>query len=477
MVSDMSGDSRLAQDATQDVAALGAALDPSIGSVIDAPTSVDTAQGQHGTPGADGFGVGFSIVRRGYDLAEVDTHLRRLETEIQILHTDRAAAVAQSNALNRELDAARARAERLRMHIQHSSTQPQNVQGVSERMRTMLRLAEDEVADRLAKGDALVDERLRAADLEARRITEAARVDAAAVRAAVQHERDEHAAAHERGLAQLAEDRRVAEERLAVAHAAVEADRERILAELTAERERIREETATERRRIVAELDAERTAFEAERRQERTTLASARQVHDAELAAERAAAVTERDRLLAELAAQRQQSEADIAAATEEAAQARAHAWADSEHRRATVEDDFEIAMDQRRAEAIAALGTQLTDARAEAVETRRQAAADAEATRAAAAAQAEQMVAEAQRKVDALTTLRNQVARQLGGIRDEIHDVVGICEELPAERPDGLAIPAPAHAPVSEVGPPVEETPARHPSPRRRKRQRTAHH
>jgi hypothetical protein len=40
--------------------------------------------------------AGFEVVRKGYEQAQVDAHLRRLDAEIRILATDRDAAVDQS---------------------------------------------------------------------------------------------------------------------------------------------------------------------------------------------------------------------------------------------------------------------------------------------------------------------------------------------------------------------------------------------
>ena len=97
--------------------------------------------------------AGFEVVRRGYDQGQVDNHLRRLDAEIQILATDRDAALDQSAQLARELDDARARAERLRVQVRSLVSPPQSVQGMSERMRSMLRLAEDEAGEMLSQAE------------------------------------------------------------------------------------------------------------------------------------------------------------------------------------------------------------------------------------------------------------------------------------------------------------------------------------
>ena len=104
-------------------------------------------------PPSDGV---FTVGRRGYDPHQVDAHLRRLDAEIRILVADRDAAVDQAAQLGRDLEEARLRADRLRTQVRTMAARPSDVQGMSERMRTMLRLAEDEVADMLRRADAEV---------------------------------------------------------------------------------------------------------------------------------------------------------------------------------------------------------------------------------------------------------------------------------------------------------------------------------
>ena len=115
--------------------------------------------------------AGFEVVRRGYDQGQVDNHLRRLDAEIQILATDRDAALDQSAQLARELDDARARAERLRVQVRSLVSPPQSVQGMSERMRSMLRLAEDEAGEMLSRAEQEIAQRRREAEAHAARGT------------------------------------------------------------------------------------------------------------------------------------------------------------------------------------------------------------------------------------------------------------------------------------------------------------------
>ena len=135
--------------------------------------------GEPVAPPSDGV---FAVGRRGYDPQQVDAHLRRLDAEIRILVADRDAAVDQAAQLGRDLEEARLRADRLRTQVRTMAARPSDVQGMSERMRTMLRLAEDEVADMLRRADEEVARRLADADRTAEQVTGAARREAARIR-------------------------------------------------------------------------------------------------------------------------------------------------------------------------------------------------------------------------------------------------------------------------------------------------------
>src|SRR5690349_22541234 len=130
-------------------------------------------------PPSDGV---FTVGRRGYDPHQVDAHLRRMDAEIRILVADRDAAVDQAAQLQRELDEARLRADRLRTQVRTMAARPSDVQGMSERMRTMLRLAEDEVADMLRRADAEVARRLGETDATAGSVLGAAQHEAGQIR-------------------------------------------------------------------------------------------------------------------------------------------------------------------------------------------------------------------------------------------------------------------------------------------------------
>jgi chromosome segregation ATPase len=197
--------------------------------------------------------AGFEVVRRGYDQEQVEAHLRRLDAEMRILTTDRDAAVDQSAQLTRELDDSRARAERLRAQVRTLVSPQQSVQGMSERMRSMLRMAEDEVAEMLQRADTEASKNLHDAEQKAASIVEDARAEADAIR--MQSKADAEAA-------EEADTRRRAE-----LEAAEKAHHER----LTADRETFEREIAEARARLAAEQQEHAAAaaavdVEAERR-------------------------------------------------------------------------------------------------------------------------------------------------------------------------------------------------------------------
>ncbi|HEY0816512.1 MAG TPA: hypothetical protein VGE11_24810, partial [Pseudonocardia sp.] len=215
--------------------------------------------------------TGFEIVRKGYDQAQVEGHLRRLDAEMRILATDRDAAVDQSAQLTRELDDSRARAERLRAQVRTLVSPQQSVQGMSERMRSMLRMAEDEVAEMLARAEAEVKQRLHDAEQRAATMVEDARAEADAVQIQL---RSDAEAAEQRHAARRAElettarahqDRlasttRAAEREIAEARARLDADRRQhfeaaAAADATAERRRADAWAESESRRAQVEAD------------------------------------------------------------------------------------------------------------------------------------------------------------------------------------------------------------------------------
>lgn len=179
------------------------------------------------------LGPGFDITKRGYHPAQVNEHLERLEAELQLMHADRNAAVSQAADLAKQLERGRSENDELRKQIDRLSLPPTTLEGLSERLQRMLRLAQEESAETKARAEA-----------EAGHIRARAEADGAELRQR-----------YERMLAEL-EKRRAdmeAEHRDVLAKARAEA--EQLVSEARAEAERL--EQAAQRRREQVEEDFE----------------------------------------------------------------------------------------------------------------------------------------------------------------------------------------------------------------------------
>lgn len=114
---------------------------------------------------ADLDGLPFTVVRRGFDRAQVEERLGKLLAERDAAHAARQSALADLERHSRELDVShgetrsaraelaesQARAERLGAQVAELSTIPSTVDGMSDRLQQMVRVAQDEVNDMRAR--------------------------------------------------------------------------------------------------------------------------------------------------------------------------------------------------------------------------------------------------------------------------------------------------------------------------------------
>jgi hypothetical protein len=330
----------------------------------NSPHSSDS--GERSAAAGGGSGVGFPVVRRGYDPDAVEAHLRRLDAQGQILAADRDAAVEQARQMGVELELCRARVERLRGQVSALSEPGLITDTASERVRSMLRLVEDDIDELpsriLAHGpkDSGEDRTGRMVAVCAESMRAAARVAAAAVEAE-----------HDRVAAEFASVRREDAARNAAAVEAVAAERSRVLAEL---------ETA---RRVHAE-----------------------QIEQARAAAEARA-------------------EAERARAWAQAQERCAQAWAEAQARCAQVERDFRLALDSRRGEAIALLSSEREQTRRMNEELHAAAVQEARRVVEDARARAGQIVEQSRHQITLLRGHREQLITQLNAAHHELQRVV----------------------------------------------------
>ncbi len=369
--------------------------------------------------------IPFDLVRRGFAPDQVTAHLERLEYDLRIATANSDATNQRLSEVSAQLESAQAQADELRAQLDNMAREPVSMTGLSNRMQRMIRLAEEEAAEIRARANTDADK---------------VRASAAEITAMTAAERDAFDAERERTRRQLAD-----QVRDLLAEATTEAEQTRTsarqesqaaLASATAEAERLVTEAAAESRATLTAAREEALAtLTAARTEAEQTLTSAR----TEAADTLGSARDEAERLTATSKAERERLDAESAA------------------RRAAVEEDFEIAISSRRAEAhqrltereelsVADAKQRIADATAESQRLVAEATAHSAELVRRAAAQAHQRVAEADHAVGELTNLRGHVLDQLASLREHLSQV------------DKLAASGPAllDPPAAEAGRPV---------------------
>lgn len=100
------------------------------------------------------LGAGFDIVKRGYSRGQVEEHLERLDSDLRLIAADRDAAMSQAADLARQMERARSELDELRGQVNRLSLPPTTLEGLSERLQRMLKLAQEEASDTKARAEA-----------------------------------------------------------------------------------------------------------------------------------------------------------------------------------------------------------------------------------------------------------------------------------------------------------------------------------
>ena len=165
-----------------------------------------------------------------------------------------------------------------------------------------------------------------------------------------------------------------------------------------------------------------------------------------ELAIARAEFEAERRTSLEQLAAHQREVEQALAAEREAAEQERARAWAESETRRTTAEEDFTLALDQRRAEALATIAAERREAHRQAEELRELAAQRFREEEIRAKEMGRAVVGDAEQRLDDLIELRKRISEQLSDARvllDRTLEKMTATPERAPVGPDGRVVPS----------------------------------
>lgn len=99
----------------------------------------------------------FDITWRGYRRSQVQFYIQQTETEVRMLTEDRDSALSQVTDLSGELDESRAEVESLRQQLDESCKTPIDESALSDRLRRMVRLANDEAAEVQASAQATAE--------------------------------------------------------------------------------------------------------------------------------------------------------------------------------------------------------------------------------------------------------------------------------------------------------------------------------
>ncbi len=106
----------------------------------------------------------FTVAMRGYDRMEVETHLKRITSEVRLFAADRDAALRQADELAKQLDQARARIEELKGHLDQARQTPPPAaapepvaQDTPDQAKRKLQIAEATAAETHARAEAAAE--------------------------------------------------------------------------------------------------------------------------------------------------------------------------------------------------------------------------------------------------------------------------------------------------------------------------------
>ncbi|HEY4017761.1 MAG TPA: chromosome segregation protein [Pseudonocardiaceae bacterium] len=386
------------------------------------------------------LGTGFDIVKRGYSRTQVEEHLERLDKELKLIALDRDAATAQAQDMYKQMGQARTEISDLRGQVNRLSAPPTTLEGLSERLQRMLRLAQDESNEIKARAES----------------------DAGQIRARAEADANSLRARYENLIAEV-DGRRVElehehRELMEKAHAdidarnkAAEAARTKLDSDAAARRQQIEEDfeiamssRRTESMRLLAEQEATSKA-EAERRVREATDEATR-IRGAvteEVTTLRTEANQETTALRAQVAEEQRSSKAAaekrLRESTEEATRVRTEANSEAARTRAAIAEEQRISKadaEKRLRESTEEANKRRHDAASEAQARLQDATDEAHRRVREGTEEASRRVAAATARVESLRTLRTQLAEQLRAAHSLMVNATPQLDPLPEEDP-----------------------------------------
>lgn len=213
----------------------------------------------------------FDVAMRGYDRRQVQDHIERMDGELISAASERDAAMARSADLAAQLASAYAEVESLRRKIRTDVSTVVTAENVSDRIRTMLELAEEEAARLREEAQLYADQTRRSTDEDVARVRSEARAESERLMGMAQIRVDDVESAYQarisEGDAYLAEQRAMAASELRTGRAQLDAETETA----TTDRARLDAEHEALRTRVDAEHAAQRELLDAQSQEHRDT--------------------------------------------------------------------------------------------------------------------------------------------------------------------------------------------------------------
>jgi vacuolar-type H+-ATPase subunit H len=378
----------------------------------------------------------FDVVLRGYNQRQVNERVTRLEFDLKNASRSRDAAAAQVAELSKVVAGARAELDKVKAQLSNLAAAPISASNVTERVRIMMGLAEEEIAD----------------------IRKAAVDHANATRAEADRFAAEQKALHQRKNAETDDRRRQLEQQHQQHRIELDKKFDQRKAELETEQQELRTKLTTEHNALVAETraEAERVATEfdgksAELEKTRVALEQKyKKYHDdldkeyddlrAKLTKEHERHVVEAKQAAEKIAAA---SEAKRAAAEKDLADSLAAKKAESEKLLAELESEALAKVEKLTADATAKAEKTVHDADQHATKTVREADERAAKTVREADERADKTVrdadehagkrvTEANERVTALRTMHQSLTEQFAAAQAAVLQAVSVLGPLP---------------------------------------------
>ena len=367
----------------------------------------------------------FDVVLRGYNQRQVNERVTRLEFDLKNASRSRDAAAAQVAELSKVVAGARAELDKVKAQLSNLAAAPISASNVTERVRIMMGLAEEEIAD------------IRKAAVDHANATRAEADRFAAEQKALHQRKNAETDDRRRQLEQQHQQHRIElDKKFDQRKAELEAEQQELRTKLTTEHNALLAETRAEAERVTTEFDAKaaelektRVALEQKYKKYHDDLDKEYDDLRTKLQKEHERHVVEAKQAAEKIAAD---SEAKRAAAEKGLAESLAAKKAESEKLLAELESEALAKVEKLTADATSKAEKTVRDADQHATKTVREADERAAKTVRDADEHAGKRVSEANERVTALRTMHQSLTEQFAAAQAAVLQAVSVLGPLP---------------------------------------------